>query len=98
MFITPDLDCTSEKQIHEKKSICYVEDKDEVQDKQEADVPIKPTIPLSDIDVWLQSVKSAILNLTKINQARVKRDVNAILSKYEILEIEELQNVTNDAT
>lgn len=86
IFINSDLQSlepgVEDKQMHEDKSTCYVEDQE--QRTQQVDETIKP-----DIDVWLQSVKLAILNLTKINQARVKRDINAILSNYEI---EQLQN------
>lgn len=52
---------------------------------------LKESKSISDVDIWLQSVKSGILSLTKINQARAKRDINAILSNYEI---EEIQNST----
>jgi hypothetical protein len=42
----------------------------------------------SEIDVWLHSIRASMLKLTKLNQARAKRDINAILSNYEIEQLE----------
>lgn len=100
LFIKTD-DCNNEdKEIQEegeRTTICYVEDNEEQSKPQQADESDKRLIPPtqqapppcpSEIDVWLQTVKLAMSNLTKINQARVKRDVNAILSKYEIEQLQ----------
>lgn len=48
---------------------------------------------LDDIDVWLSSIKASMLKLTKINRARAKRDINSILSNYEIEQYEAESNL-----
>jgi hypothetical protein len=42
----------------------------------------------NDTDAWLCSVKYALLKLSKLNQAQAKRDINNIISKYEIDELQ----------
>ncbi|KAG5681763.1 hypothetical protein PVAND_011172 [Polypedilum vanderplanki] len=42
----------------------------------------------ADIEAWLTSIRETMRNLNKINRAKVKRDINNILSKYEIEQYE----------
>lgn len=69
---------------------CYEFENDQQQQQQQLSNIITNTIeePKSDIDVWLESVKASMLKLTKLNQARAKRDINSILSNYEIEQLE----------
>lgn len=42
----------------------------------------------TDSGAWFTSVKESMAKLTKLNRARAKREINEILSKYEIMEYE----------
>lgn len=73
---------------------CYLSDDQQPEDQRFSKEEVKPLesqIKISDIDVWLESIKASMLKLTKLNQARAKRDINNILSNYEI---EQLENVS----
>ncbi|XP_070496094.1 uncharacterized protein [Chironomus tepperi] len=85
-----DIEQTDE--IETESNICYeeVESCHDFSIQEPTEMPAKST--LDDIDVWLTSIKASLLKLTKINRARAKRDINSILSNYEIEQYEAESN------
>lgn len=61
----------------------------EIHEKIQSTEIFPTTSSLSELDIWLKSVKLALVSLSKINQAKARRDINTIISNYEI---EQLQN------
>lgn len=75
--------------LETESNVCY----EEVESI--AEMPEHPTPhprELDDLDVWLSSVKASLLKLTKVNRARAKRDINTVLSNYEIEQYEAENN------
>ena len=85
-----DIEQTDE--IETESNICYeeVESCHELSISEPTEMPARST--LDDIDAWISSIKASMLKLTKINRARAKRDINSILSNYEIEQYEAESN------
>lgn len=74
--------------LDSESNICY----EEVENCNDIELPeseIPPKHQMNDVDLWLTSVKDSMLKLSKINRAKAKRDINTILSNYEIQQYEE---------
>lgn len=78
----------------DEKNFCYISEDLQIEEqkviKYAQETPVIEQKPKTDFDPWLQSIKASMMKLTKLNQARAKRDINSILSNYEI---EQLENV-----
>lgn len=70
--------------LETESNICY-EEVESCTDMPETEMPSKR---IDDLDAWISSVQAQMLKLTKINRARAKRDINTILSNYEIEQYE----------
>lgn len=88
-----DDDIEQTDEIETESNICYeeIESCHELSITEATEMPKNST--LDDIDVWLSSIKASMLKLTKINRARAKRDINSILSNYEIEQYEAESNL-----
>jgi hypothetical protein len=80
------------EQIDSESTLCYEEVDSLRQDLEEDDHHIKfqraKTKEDDELEAWLSSVRESMNKLTNLNRARAKRDINTILSKYEIEQYE----------